>query len=93
MSSYSVRVAKLEAHTNNPASNLAVGFMDYGSDGECTGLRLQGVRYARRADETEDAPRARAIVELGPFDQVLWVSFVAAKDGKPAPGFERFAMS
>jgi hypothetical protein len=83
---------RLEAQSS-PAQTrtVGIGFLAYDSEGACASLTLAGERTDRLNGESEDAMRARALETNGPFDQVVWVSWIPAKDGKPAPGFERFA--
>lgn len=92
MSNLNTRVAKLEAQSS-PAQTrtVGVGFLTHDREGVCVSLTLNGERTDRLGGESEDAMRARALETSGPFDQVVWVSWVEAKDGRPAPGFERFA--
>ena len=86
------RLAKLEAR-NSPETTaaLGLGFVNYDREGACVSLTLNGTRFDRVGDESEEALRARALEASGPYDRAIWVSWLSAKDGHPAPGFERFA--
>ena len=90
MSKYNARIDKLEAQTL-PAQKMGVGFLTYDGEGTCVSLTLDGERTDRLSGESEDAMRARALGTSGPFDEVIWVSWIPAKNGRPAPNFERFA--
>lgn len=92
MANLSSRVAKLEAAQPNVEQSTALGFLDYDITGRLSGLTLAGKKFVRE-DESEEELTARAIAAMGPFDKVMWVSWIRAQGGKPAPGFERFADS
>lgn len=92
MGNLNTRIAKLEARISpEQMGALGLGFLNYDREGVCASLTLNGTRFDRVGDELEEAMRARAIEASGPYDQVIWVSWVRAREGRPAPGFERFA--
>ncbi len=68
-----------------------IGHVDYDDYGNPASLEMCERTLAPLPGESEEAMCARAIEACGPFDHVIWVSYVKAKDGRPAPGFERFA--
>ncbi len=54
---------------------------------------MQGIRFEPLPNESEDELCERANQTVGPFDSVILVRMVAAVDGRPAPGFERFGLN
>ena len=92
MNRYDARLNALE-EAIRPATRptVVIAIMDYDQRGNCESLTMQGVRFEPLPNESEDELCDRANQALGPFDSVILVRMVAAVDGRPAPGFERFA--
>ncbi len=83
MSSHlSTRLARLEASQTSGNQELGIGWLEY-RDGRLTKLALCGTRF-ERGDETARELKDRAIAALGPFDQVLWVSWAGKTEAEEA---------
>lgn len=93
MRSYKARMDKLEEAVHpQRLPPFVQAIMDYDEGGHCTTLELQGRTFTPRPGESEDTLCERAKHETGCADrQLVVVQLVRAADGKPAPGFERFA--
>jgi hypothetical protein len=65
----------------------------YDERGNCESLTMQAVRFEPLSNKTESELCELANQALGPFSLVVECQMVAARDGKPAPGFERFSSS
>ena len=59
-----------------PAPNLRVGFINHDLNGNCASVELSGQRFERVGDESEEVIRNRAVEVTGPFDTLIWVSWV-----------------
>ena len=92
--SLNARLAKVEQALMPATSYLpyVMGLMHFGDGGRCSKLKLVDQVFTPQAGETEEQLRDRAMLETDKADHnLILVRFVRAENGKPAPGFERFA--
>lgn len=92
MTNLASRLRNLERTLGAAQAPMICGTMDYDERGNPATFEVGGQAFHALPGETEDelVQRGRRTIGDETSDLVL-TQFVRAEDGKPAPGFERFA--
>ena len=92
MRSYSARLEKLAAVIQPRTPNFVWGTMDYDERGQASEFQIVGRIFKPLPGETEEELCKRRMAETGNADfNLIRIQLVRALNGRPAPGFERFA--